>query len=110
MSDTQKTTDGVTQKRTRAESYCTHHCSTCKGHFSSIGAFDAHRRGSFEPVAGEEGRHCVDLDEYAVEKPKAAKRWGYRNGVCELATPGSRLEDILVWGEASTQPKGIFNA
>lgn len=113
MHDTQKTGGGVTAKRPRAESYCTHHCSTCKGHFSSLTAFDAHRRGEFMPKDGERSRHCVDLEEYAAEtadKPKAVAKWLYRNGVCELAKPGSRLEDVLVWGEAGTRPEGIFDA
>lgn len=106
MPTTQKTTEAVTQRRPRAESYCRFHCSICKGHFSSLGAFDAHRRGEFEP----NDRHCVDLEEYAIEKPKAAAKYGYRNGVCELAKHDRRLEDVLVWGEAANQPGGVFDA
>jgi len=104
--DTQKTEEGTTQRRPRAESYCTHHCSVCKGHFSSLTAFDAHRRGSFEP----NDRRCVDLEQYEVQEPKTAGKFGYRNGVCQLANPNERLENVLVWGEAGTLPKGVFNA
>lgn len=110
MPTTQKTAEGVTQRRPRAESYCRFHCSTCHGHFSSLAAFDAHRRGEFEPEDGQRPRHCVDLEEYAeemAEKPKSIAKWCYRDGVCELAKPGSRLEGVLVWGEAGSQPKGI---
>src|ERR1700759_3069923 len=109
--DTQTASDDTTQRRPRAESYCTHHCSTCKGHFSSLTAFDAHRRGEFTPKDGEPARHCVDLEGYAAEtadKPSAAAKWRYRNGVCELAKPGSRLEGVLVWGEAGDRPKEIY--
>lgn len=34
---------------------CRYHCSGCRGHFSSLNAFDAHRAGDHGA-----GRHCLE--------------------------------------------------
>lgn len=104
MVDTQKTEDPVRKYSRRAESYCTHHCRVCGGHFSSLRAFDAHRRGEFEPQGDEQSRHCVDLEEMPE---KAARNFEYREGICGLAMPGTELQHVLVLGGAGSQPKGI---
>jgi hypothetical protein len=41
---------------------CRCHCSSCGGHFASLDAFDAHRRGRFgDPHGSAGGRHCAPV-------------------------------------------------
>lgn len=107
VSDSQKTKDGVTASGQRAEAYCRYHCATCSRHFASLEAFDAHRRGEFEPESTIEGRHCVGLEH--LPKTLAAK-YKVRTGVCTLSKGSSRLVLQPIWGSSETLDKGVFNA
>jgi|Tabmets5t2r1_1033131.scaffolds.fasta_scaffold94420_2 hypothetical protein len=53
---------------------CTHHCRSCGSHFTSLEAFDAHRKGP----AGSD-RACA-----FPELPKGAE-WVERTGACRIA-------------------------
>lgn len=104
MVDTQKTADSATASRSRAEAYCRYHCATCQRHFGSLEAFDAHRRGEFEPESTIEGRHCVGANVLLDLSFKT------RLGVCDLIKGSSRLFDQPIWGSSETLDKGVFNA
>jgi hypothetical protein len=39
--------------------HCAYHCATCRLHFHSLRAFDAHREGDYRSNDPELGRHCV---------------------------------------------------
>jgi hypothetical protein len=64
---------------------CTNHCATCGGHFSSLSAFDAHRRGNHQDGT----RHCdVDATNEQGEPLIVPKT---ENGSCDLKN-GEPLE------------------
>lgn len=107
MSDPQKTVDGVTVDPVQRRASCTHHCRSCDRHFSSLQAFDAHRRGEFKPESTIEGRHCVGLN---FLDAKLAKKFKARTGVCKLTKGLSILVDVPIWGSSETLDKEIFNA
>lgn len=65
--------------RRAARTACQYHCCACGGHFSSLAAFDAHRRG--EPGA----RHCdPDVANSAGEAMLVPKT---ENGSCAMVYP-----------------------
>jgi len=104
---TQKTGEDVREEPSEVsgrKASCTHHCATCDRHFSSLSAFDAHRRGEFEPESTIEGRHCVPLNHL----PEAqAANWKTRSGFCDLTKGSSRLENVPIWGSAKEMTKEI---
>lgn len=110
MPDTQKTTKGVTadpQKRREHVLSCRYHCGACNRHFSSLGAFDAHRIGEFEAESTIEGRHCTGLE---FREPRVAALYKARTGVCDLTKGSGRLHDQPIWGSSETLAKGVFDA
>ena len=72
---------------------CQYHCCECHQHFTSLSAFDAHRRGSHQ----EGTRYCVDAldDEQFLLKTDA--------GTCDIKPPyqtGVRLWQLKADVEA----------
>jgi hypothetical protein len=75
-----------------AKTRCTHHCSNCDSHFSSLAAFDLHRAGDFR--TGQ--RHCLDPEDIKGRSPHTtlvAKSW---DGYCDLRH-GIALSGVAVW-------------
>ena len=66
---------------------CTYHCRPCGSHFTSVRAFDAHRRGPMDD------RRCELPDTGLVE----------RSGVCGLANPDMHLLNVAVYELEATQ-------
>lgn len=64
---------------------CRSHCPSCGAHFTSDGAFDAHRAGSHR----EGDRHCLDPE------PVEGLRVVTDSGRCEISRPHS--EGIELW-------------
>jgi hypothetical protein len=65
--------------------YCAYHCRTCGGHFTSLEAFDAHRRNC----------ECVWPDDSGlVEIPNAA---------CKLADPDTPEIGVTLYESGRTQ-------
>jgi hypothetical protein len=73
----------------RRQSTCTNHCVACGSHFSSLGAFDAHRKG--EPG----GRWCDEPDDV----PRLAAKSNH--GRCDLAAPAFRVNGVTIWSLGS---------
>ena len=68
---------------------CQYHCSGCHCHFTSLSAFDAHRRGE-----GKD-RHCID----PMDDPVFALKT--ENGTCDAR--GKRSGVRLWWLSATAQ-------
>lgn len=80
---------------------CRFHCTLCEGHYSSLAAFDAHKRGVGSvsclaaPAVPGSGRNA----------------WQGRGGVCSL-TSGKIGETVTahVWGGVGEYPVGAHAA
>jgi hypothetical protein len=72
--------------------HCKDHCPNCGSHFSSVGAFDAHRAGDHQ--AGT--RHC--LDPYDADRLAAKDTMG----VCDIY-PDRVKRGVIVWTLAAAK-------
>ena len=66
---------------------CTYHCSNCDSHFSSLVAFDFHRRGDY---SGPDSRYC----EEPMDLPRLVAL--SERGRCDLQRP-LRTSPVAVW-------------
>lgn len=69
----------------RRQPTCTNHCVKCGAHFSSLGAFDAHREGP------PDARRCRNPERVARLAAKST------HGRCDLAAPELRVNGVAVW-------------
>jgi hypothetical protein len=65
---------------------CTHHCRACGHHFTSLRAFDAHRRGPTD------ARHCDPPGPALAE----------RIGICRLANPDLPMAAVTLYERADS--------
>ncbi len=70
---------------------CTHHCAACGSHFSSLVAFDAHRRGTFEPPA----RYCEEPADMLDTHDRPYFVALSTEGECRLARPPET--GVTIW-------------
>jgi hypothetical protein len=57
---------------------CTYHCSGCGSHFSSLGAFDAHRTGDYDSRVCDEP---LDVGELAAKSERGGCDLGDRTRI-----------------------------